>query len=84
VKTGEEKIMRRNTVAIPKAFGGIHIISSEIFSLMKQQQKKFSMVDVYLSLCAQHDIFSFDHSGSKLIDVGRPESLAIANDAFTE
>jgi NDP-sugar pyrophosphorylase family protein len=75
VKTKEEKIMRKATVLTPKAFSGIHIINTEIFSLMQQQEAKFSMVDVYLSLCADKRILSFDHSQTKFIDVGKPESL---------
>jgi MurNAc alpha-1-phosphate uridylyltransferase len=38
-------------------------------------ETKFSMVDVYLSLCDRHTILSFDHSQTKFIDVGKPESL---------
>ncbi len=84
IKTGDEKIMLSSTVLTPKAFSGLHIISNEIFSLMQQKEIKFSMVDVYLSLCSRHNIFSFNHSGSKLIDVGKPESLQLANSIFSE
>lgn len=65
----------------PKAFSGIHVINPGIFSLM-QQQGKFSMVDVYLSLCTTHSIQYFDHSHSKFIDVGKPESIAQAELLF--
>jgi NDP-sugar pyrophosphorylase family protein len=64
-----------------KAFSGIHIISPAIFPLMKQQGK-FSMVGVYLQLAATHKILGFDHSGSKLVDVGRQESVAVAETLF--
>ena len=43
---------------------------------------KFSMVDVYLDLCKTHCIMGFDHSTSKFIDVGKPESIAIAEEIF--
>ena len=82
VKTGEEKIVRKEGNLIPKAFSGIHIISTEMFSLMEQSETKFSMVDVYLSLCAEHKILSFDHSNTKFIDVGKPENLQQANQIF--
>ncbi len=75
VKTGEEKIMRQQKPLMRKAFSGIHLINTKIFSLMQQTEIKFSMVDVYLSLCAAHTILSFNHSGTKFIDVGKPESL---------
>ena len=81
IKTDEKKIMRHENELIQKAFSGIHVISPAIFSLM-QQQGKFSMVDVYLSLCADHKIHYFDHSETKFIDVGKPESIAQAEEMF--
>ena len=64
-----------------KAFSGIHIISPEIFSLIKMKGK-FSMVDVYLELAETHTITAFDHSTSKFIDVGKPESIVKAEEIF--
>lgn len=82
VKTGEEKPNPLPSVRLTqKAFSGIHIISNKIFSLIKQQGK-FSMVDVYLDLCADNIIQSFDHSASKFIDVGKPESITKAELLF--
>lgn len=83
VKTGEQKIMRNNENLVAKAFSGIHIINSKIFSLIQQTELKFSMVDVYLSLCAEHSILSFDHSQTKFIDVGKQESLRRAAELFS-
>ena len=82
VTTGEEKIMRKSDNLKPKAFSGIHIITTKIFSLIQQTEIKFSMVDVYLSLCAENRILSFDHSQTKFIDVGKPESLRQAARLF--
>lgn len=82
IKTGEEKISRNTADKFPKAFSGIHIIDPRIFSIITQRGK-FSMVDVYLSLAGSEIIKSFDHSDSKLIDVGKPESVAIAEALFT-
>jgi len=81
VKTGEEKIARNAEKYIEKAFSGIHIISPRIFPLMKLEGK-FSMVDVYLDLCKTNVIAAFDHSDSKFIDVGKPESVAKADAMF--
>ncbi|MEP6467636.1 MAG: sugar phosphate nucleotidyltransferase [Parafilimonas sp.] len=83
VKTGEEKIIRTNENLVAKAFSGIHIINTKMFGLMQMQQSKFSMVEVYLSLCANNKILSFDHSSSKFIDVGKPESLEKAQQLFS-
>lgn len=63
------------------AFSGIHIINKKTFSLIKQQGK-FSMVDVYLGLMKANDIVAFNHSQDKFIDVGKPESIAIAEGMF--
>jgi NDP-sugar pyrophosphorylase family protein len=79
--TGEEKLSRLTGNYVEKAFSGIHVISPHIFSLIKMQGK-FSMVDVYLDLCKTNTITSFDHSNSKFIDVGKPESILKAEEMF--
>jgi len=81
-KTGEEKIIRNEKKLITRAFSGIHVINTKMFSLMQQTEIKFSMVDVYLLLCAENSILSFDHSQTKFIDVGKPESLQTASILF--
>ena len=81
VKTGEEKISRKAEKYIEKAFSGIHVISPDIFSLMKMEGK-FSMVEVYLQLAKTSDIMAFDHTGSKFVDVGKPESIFKAEEMF--
>jgi NDP-sugar pyrophosphorylase family protein len=81
IKSGEQKISRESNQYVRKAFSGIHIISSEIFPLIKLAGK-FSMVDVYLELAKTHTITSFDHSNSKLIDVGKPDSILKAEKVF--
>ncbi|MEO8762812.1 MAG: sugar phosphate nucleotidyltransferase [Ginsengibacter sp.] len=87
-QTGEQKISREATAFTQKAFSGIHVISPEIFSLIKTsalpsgEKDKFSMVDVYLELAKTHNITAFDHSNTKFIDVGKPESIAIAEKIF--
>jgi len=80
-KTGEQKISRDASKFYPKAFSGIHIISPEIFSLIKQKGK-FSTIDMYLDISQNHAITAFDHSNTKFIDVGKPESIAKAEELF--
>lgn len=78
-KTGEQKGKTGNK----KAFSGIHIISPKIFDHMIEKGK-FSMIDLYLRLAAAgHQINCYDHSNGKLLDVGKPESLAIAEEIFS-
>ena len=64
-----------------KAFSGIQVIDTKLLALM-QREGKFSMVDVYLDLCATHTILAYDHTGATLLDVGKPESLALAATMF--
>jgi NDP-sugar pyrophosphorylase family protein len=82
VSTGVEKSAGNlSGKEMQKAFSGIHLIEARIFPLIKQQGK-FSMVDVYLDLMQQHTIKSFDHSETRFIDVGNPDSLARAQAMF--
>jgi NDP-sugar pyrophosphorylase family protein len=82
-KTGEEKgTLPGDKELKQRAFSGIHVLDSDIFSLIKQRGK-FSMVDVYLNLMNEHVIKSFDHSGTKLLDVGKPESIIKAEQLFS-
>jgi len=80
-KTGEQKISREANKFYLKAFSGIHVISPKIFSLIKMEGK-FSMVDVYLEIAKAHTITAFDHSNTKFIDVGKPKSIAKAEELF--
>lgn len=67
----------------PLAFSGIQVISG---SLLKgiQREGKFSLIDVYLdTIAAGGDIRGFDHSGGKLLDVGKPEAIELAVTMFT-
>lgn len=82
IKTGEERTagpLKGNE--IQKAFSGIHIIEPRLFSLIRQQGK-FSMVDVYLDQMQWETIKSFDHSDSRFIDVGKPDSIEKAEVMF--
>ena len=81
VKTNEQKISIEKSELIQKAFSGIHIIEPKIFSLIKQS-RKFSIVETYLELAKTEIIKGFDHSNSKLVDVGKPESVIEAEKLF--
>lgn len=81
VSTGEEKISRPATNYVQKAFSGIHVINPAILPMIRQEGK-FSMVDLYLQLAKTQTIRAFDHSGSRFIDVGKPDSVAKAEQLF--
>ena len=61
------------------------VFEYEIFQLMKKYgfEGKFSLIDVYLKLAPDHLIMGYNHSGDKLVDVGKPESVAIAESLFS-
>jgi N-acetyl-alpha-D-muramate 1-phosphate uridylyltransferase len=63
------------------AYSCVVIYEPQIFSLIKQQGK-FSIMDSYLDLAAEHVILGYDHSGDNLVDVGKPESVAVAEKSF--
>jgi N-acetyl-alpha-D-muramate 1-phosphate uridylyltransferase len=63
------------------AYSCVVIYEPQIFSLIKQQGK-FSIMDAYLDLAANYVLLGYNHSGDKLVDVGKPESVAIAEKLF--
>ena len=81
VNTGEEKMAKQSLEVKQKAFSGIHVISSRLLEHLTMGGK-FSMVDVYLQLANEHVIQAFDHSVSRFIDVGKPESIEKAEQMF--
>ncbi len=80
-KTGEERIAIQKPGLVEKAYSCVVVFQPEIFSLIRQTGK-FSLVDVYLSLAAEHKIMAYDHSGDLLVDVGKPTSVAEAEKYF--
>jgi NDP-sugar pyrophosphorylase family protein len=81
VKTGEEKIALQAKDYFEKAYSGLAIFEPSVFDLVSLRDK-FSLIDVYLALAHDNKIAGFDHSESKLLDVGKPESVAIAEEMF--
>ncbi|MBP8115146.1 MAG: NTP transferase domain-containing protein [Chitinophagaceae bacterium] len=83
-KTGDEKISIRKTNFIEKAYSCVVVFEYDIFRLMEENNfsGKFSLIDVYLKLAADHRIMGYEHSGDSLVDVGKPESVAIAESVF--
>ncbi len=85
VKTGEIKMpaasKQGSTEPQALAFSGIHVISQEIFQKTKLTGK-FSMIDLYLEICAHSTIRAFNHSQDTVLDVGKPEAIAQAEALF--
>ncbi|MDE3247866.1 MAG: NTP transferase domain-containing protein [Bacteroidota bacterium] len=80
-KTGDEIIPLPGKQLVEMAYSCVVIFEPRIFSLMTQTGK-FSLVDTYLSLCKDHLILGYDHTGDKFADVGKPESVAQAEALF--
>ena len=81
VATGETKISIDKSNLKEMAYSCVVIYQPEIFSLIRQKGK-FSIMDSYLDLAAEHVILGYDHSGDHLVDVGKPESVAVAEKLF--
>ena len=64
-----------------KAYSCVVVFEHAIFDLIPFTGK-FSLIDLYLHLAAEHRIMGYDHSGDRLVDVGKPESVAIAESLF--
>jgi N-acetyl-alpha-D-muramate 1-phosphate uridylyltransferase len=80
-KTGEQKIPvdKQNLKAF--AFSGIQVLSNNIFYKIPFAGK-FSLIDVYLALCPTEVIIGYNHSQDNVLDVGKPESLSLAQTLF--
>jgi NDP-sugar pyrophosphorylase family protein len=79
--TGEKRISIDKPNLQPMAYSCVVVFDPTVFNLIPQRGK-FSIVDTYLSLAANYPIYGYNHSGDKLIDVGKPEMVAIAESMF--
>lgn len=71
------ELLDNSKIASTKAFSGIQVLHKSIFNLI-ERRGKFSLIDVYLDLCATQKMVGYDHTGDVLLDVGKPEALAEA------
>ncbi|MEO5967931.1 MAG: sugar phosphate nucleotidyltransferase [Ferruginibacter sp.] len=79
--TNEEIISFHSESLSEKAFSCVTVYEPEIFDCIKQRGK-FSITETFLDLAKNKLIKGFDHTGDKLIDVGKPESVIIAENLF--
>lgn len=86
-KTGEEKgpfvewPEARKASLKKMAYSCVVIFDYAIFDHINFSGK-FSLMDVYLDLAKDHKIMGYDHTGDRWVDVGRPESVAVAASLF--
>ena len=81
IATGEQRISISKENLEPMAYSCVVIFEKNIFELIPQRGK-FSLVDTYLSLAKEYPIYGYNHTGDKLVDVGKPESVATAEQLF--
>ncbi|MBS1631271.1 MAG: nucleotidyltransferase family protein, partial [Bacteroidetes bacterium] len=64
-----------------RAYSCVVVFDPKIFSAISFTGK-FSLVDVYLALAKKNLILGYDHTGDRLVDVGKTESVAKAESLF--
>lgn len=57
------------------AFSGIHVFSPKLFSKMADWPQRFSIIDFYLKVCDQEEIYGCVKEDLKLLDVGKLSTL---------
>ena len=63
------------------AFSGIHVVSPSLFKYMDEGWTgKFSIMDFYLQTCQEAQLGGYAKEDLQLIDIGKPETLAKAED----
>ncbi len=62
------------------AFAGVHTCSPQLFPYFEQWGDRFSIIDFYLSICDREDICGDPMPGLQIMDVGKQETLALADD----
>ena len=74
------------------AFSGIHILSDKVFGIMdeyvdakglEKDNPRFPIMDFYLSVCADCEIYGVQAENLRLIDVGKLDTLDEAEDFVT-
>lgn len=74
ISTGEQILSGAKEAGLTEvAFSSMHIVEPEIFKYMKDGI--YSMIDLYLNLASDHNIYTYKHDEGYWIDIGTPESL---------
>lgn len=66
------------------AFSGISVVNPELFALLPDADHSYPVIDEYIRLAAEgHRIGSYLHAPDRWLDVGKPETLALAKQYLT-
>ena len=81
LQTKPEGLVYHPEVQKEYAFGGIHVISPTLFKYMGDGWTgKFSIMDFYLRTCHEAQLGGYVKEDLQLIDIGKPDTLAKAED----
>ena len=62
------------------AFAGIHALSPRLLKMMDEFPDRFGIIDFYLKACATHNIKGYVKDDLKLMDIGKLDTLAQAEE----
>ena len=81
LQTKPEGFVYQPEVQKEYAFSGIHIVSPTLFNYMGDNwTDKFPIMDFYLQTCREAKLGGYAKENLQLIDIGKPETLAQAED----
>lgn len=66
------------------AFAGIHALSPRLLKMMDEFPDRFGIIDFYLKACASHNIKGYVKDDLKLMDIGKLDTLAQAEEFLKE
>lgn len=66
------------------AFAGIHALSPRLLEMMDEFPDRFGIIDFYLKACATHNIKGYVKDDLKLMDIGKLDTLAQAEEFLEE
>lgn len=79
--SGEERIAYSDNPLHPLSYSCVAAFQPEVFDHIRHRGK-FSIVETYLDIASTHEIFGYNHTGDDMVDVGKPESIAVAEALF--
>ena len=65
------------------AFAGIHYMNPSLFKYFDQFEDKFGIIDFYLKICDKEPIYGYVQPDLRILDVGKLDSLAAAEEFVT-
>ena len=81
LQTKPEGFVYQPEVQKEYAFSGIHIVSPSLFNYMGENWTgKFPIMDFYLQTCQEAQLGGYAKEDLQLIDIGKPETLAVAEE----